>query len=68
MINDKYQQGKNPVKSKSIFLYLILFSRMYQLEKDEGSEFGASIGHAVPSSSKMSLTPQQLVKRVFNLI
>jgi hypothetical protein len=67
MINDNYQQGKNSIKSKSIFLF-DSFLRMYQLEKDEGSEFGASIGHAVPSSSKMSLTPQQLVKRVFNLI
>lgn len=35
---------------------------MYQLEKDEGSEFSATIVHGAPSSSKMSLTAQQLVR------
>jgi hypothetical protein len=37
---------------------------MYQLEKEEGSEFGASIVHG-GGPSKMSLTAQQLVKRNF---
>jgi hypothetical protein len=35
---------------------------MYQLEKDEGSEFCAAIVHTGPSLSKTSLTVQQLVK------
>jgi hypothetical protein len=33
---------------------------MYQLEKEDGTEFNATIGHV--GSSKMSLTAQQLVK------
>jgi len=36
---------------------------MYQLEKDEGSEFCAAIVHTGPSLSKTSLTVQQLVKK-----
>ena len=38
---------------------------MYQLEKDDGSEFGASIVHAGPS--KMSLTAQQCVRTYLNV-
>jgi hypothetical protein len=37
---------------------------MYQLEKDEGSEFSASIVQVPPTTSKMSLTAQQLVSFV----
>ncbi len=36
---------------------------MYQLEKDEGSEFCAAIVHTGPSLSKTSLTVQQVVKK-----
>jgi len=36
---------------------------MYQLEKDEGSEFSSAIVHTGPSPSKMSLTAQ-MVKRI----
>ena len=37
------------------------FFRAYQLEKDEGSEFTATIFRAVPSTSKTSLTVQPIV-------
>jgi hypothetical protein len=33
---------------------------MYQLEKDEGSEFSSTIIHTGPSPSKMSLTAQMV--------
>jgi hypothetical protein len=36
---------------------------MYQLEKDDGSEFSAAIVHGGPSPSKTSLTAQQLVRK-----
>ncbi|CAF3560996.1 unnamed protein product [Rotaria sordida] len=35
-------------------------SKMYQFERDDGSEFSATIVHKVPSPSKMSLTAQQV--------
>ena len=43
------------------FSFILFFFRMYQLEKDDGTEFSATIVHHGPS--KMSLTAQQLVKK-----
>ncbi|CAF0816091.1 unnamed protein product [Rotaria sp. Silwood1] len=37
-----------------------LSAKMYQLEKDDGSEFHAAIVHKIPSPSKMSLTVHQV--------
>jgi len=37
---------------------------MYQLEKDEGVELSGTIVHTGPSTSKLSLTAQQLVRKI----
>ncbi len=70
MINDKYQQGRKTQRNRFVISSNSCFflCRMYQLEKDEGSEFGAAIVHTGPSASKMSLTPQKLVKEFLYLI
>ncbi len=62
MINDNYQQSKIFIKL-NLFLLFLFFFRMYQLEKDDGSEFSAAIVHGGPSPSKTSLTAQQLVRK-----
>ncbi len=65
MINDNYPPGKHqhPIISLSFISIYFFLLRMYQLEKEEGSEFGASIVPGDPS--KMSLTAQQIVKGNF---
>jgi hypothetical protein len=65
MNNDKYLPSKihlNSIKFISIYLF-----RIYQLEKDDGSDYSASIIHGSTaaqnsiSSSKMSITGQSVV-------
>ncbi|CAF2395608.1 unnamed protein product [Rotaria sp. Silwood2] len=44
-----------------------LSAKMYQLEKDDGSEFHATIVHKTPSPSKMSLSVHQVQDQQINM-
>ena len=61
VISARYIDRERKVSLRVSLSRAFAMFRMYQLEKDEGSEFAATTARPVPSASKTSLSAQQLV-------